>query len=209
MNPKSKCKHEKFVTDVFGNAEGECAGCGLLKTTIEAISAKQEAGCGLNECDHPNCITLKEGSVVTMEVGQSAGGNGTIDKETGKPVYEMIVETGEDWEEEYNKKFYSNTDKTCTWHRNFELKSFICSQISRAKAEGYELGHSEATKGVHKAISEAKAEGDYSGWKQGFKKGVERCLEEIPDTWYPHGDNYSGYNVEGLKDKLKKLIIKN
>lgn len=41
----------------------------------------------------------------------------------------------QEWEEEYDKQFYSNSDKTCTWHRNLELKLFIRSQILQAKRE--------------------------------------------------------------------------
>lgn len=44
----------------------------------------------------------------------------------------------QDMRERFEKEFYSKDNKTCVWHRNEELLSFITSEINRAVAEEYQ-----------------------------------------------------------------------
>jgi len=59
------------------------------------------------------------------------------------------------WEQEWDAKFYSKTDQTCTWHRNTDIKIFIRSLLSTAKEEAKVQERFRAVEILHKYFMEA------------------------------------------------------
>lgn len=80
----------------------------------------------------------------------------------------------------FDEKFYSDTDKTCTWHRNTELRSWLRTTLEAVveearrdtindilkDVEGLEIDPKNPRNKIRDIVTESEYEHDIAAWNQ-------------------------------------------